>query len=179
MDFLTDLVDSTYEDLGEPDNISKGFLSGWFLDNSNLGKFNNLIDTDFSGTVFIGVSGIATGGAITPDMNGEQQAIIKKLYEYEDFNKQLKLAIRGMAGANDWISVKEGDSEIMRVNKNEAIKTLKTISRDSRQDLEDMVRNYLRFNTSPVQVVGDDDVSGGYYGVGRQGYDLVRTREGN
>jgi len=177
MNSLTDLVESTYSDLGEMSNYSVEYLSGWYLDNSNIGKLNNLIDSSFSGCVLKDSLGVVTGGYITGDLNGEEQGIFKKLFEYEYYNRQTKYALSGMAGANanDWITIKEGDSSIQRVNKNESVKTLRQLSRDARQDLEFMVMNYLKFNTSPEQVTGDDDIAGGFYGGFDHGYNGVRS----
>jgi hypothetical protein len=164
---LSDLIYETWRDIGEPDNYSPAFLTDWFLSNSNLGKLNNLIDTCFSGQAFLDGSGNFQSGAIVPELNGEQAAIYKQLFEHEFYNKALKQATNGIAGigggGDDWVTLREGDSSITRLNRNESVKALRTLARDSREDLEMMVMNYLKFNTHAEQVVGNDDLEGSFY----------------
>ena len=48
---ISTFISGVYTDLGSPDNYPIQKLAGWFLDNSNVGKLNNLIGTSISGGV--------------------------------------------------------------------------------------------------------------------------------
>jgi hypothetical protein len=176
---LADLVDEVWEEVEGNTSYSKAFLSGWFLSNANLGKLNNLIDTCFSGEIFIGASGEFLSGVISPNMGSEEAAIYRQLFEHDYYNKMLKQATRGIAGigggGDDWVTLREGDSSITRLNKNESVKALRSLARDARQDLEMMVMNYLKFNTHPEQVVGYDEMDGGDYYRGVPDYSRLHN----
>lgn len=158
---LQDLVDSLYEDFGGFGDYSEGYILDWVLDNSNLGKLNYLIGSSFSGNYLLNPSGIITGGTISPDMGGEESSIYQKLFECAFCQKQVRETLYGVAGrttgsSSDWISLKEGDSQITRLNRNEVLKSAKAAQRDCQTDLEFMVLNYLKYKNSAEQVLSED-----------------------
>jgi hypothetical protein len=161
---FTDFIDEVYEDLVDQSQYSKAYLSGWFLADSNLGKLNASIDSCYEIDRLTGVSGVVTGREINPWLGAEEQSIYKKLFDYEYFNRQAKYALSGVGGrVAEWVSIKEGDSSVTRVNKSEMAKTLKGMARDAKDDLDSLIKNYLRFRAVPQQVVGDDEIYDSYY----------------
>lgn len=158
---IQDLVDSLYEDFGEFGGYSKSYILNWVLDQSNLGKLNYLIGSSFSGSFLLNPSGIVTGGSISPEMGGEESSIYQKLFECSFCQKQVRETMYGMAGrssgdSSDWISLKEGDSHITRVNRNEVLKSLKSTQKECQSDLEYMVLNYLKYKNEPEQALSED-----------------------
>ena len=164
--YYDEFIQSVHEDIGESADYSTEFLANWFAGNSNVGKLNNLIDGCFSGSYATGQYGEIVSYDIVPDLNSEQMAIYKKIFEVDFYNKQARYSLSGVGGAlggNDWTSLKEGDSSITRMNRNEVAKTFKSMAKDSREELDKMIINYIKYNSGPQQVVGDDTVAGTYY----------------
>jgi hypothetical protein len=165
--YFDDFIQSVYDEIGEQAGYSQEYLANWFAGNSNLGRLNVLIDTSYSGSYTTGNYGEILSYDIEPDLGQQEMAIYKKIFEIDYFNKQARYSLSGVGilanGGSDWISLREGDSAITRTNRNEVAKTFKSMSSDSRAELNQMVDSYLKFKAKPEQVVGDDTVAGGYY----------------
>jgi hypothetical protein len=58
----------------------------------------------------------------------------------------------------DFISLSEGDSRIVRTNKNELAKTYKSLATDAQEELDKMVASYNIFAAEPLQVRNLDTV---------------------
>ena len=158
--YLNDFVGSVYEQIGQPTAYPLPRVSGWLLDNSNLGKLNNLIGTNYVSEY---VSGI-TGYSITPQPGNNELAIYSLLFEYNYYSQLARdTAISASTAAGDWTSLAEGDSRISRVNKNEVSKTLRGLASDIKQNLDKSVKMYLKYEATPSQVVGDDTVAASNY----------------
>lgn len=150
-------INSIYSDLGNPSSYPTSRLSGWFLDNSNAGKLNNLIGTQFSGVCFENPTGAITGYGLMPEPSSDQYSIYKMLFDYEYYkNEARSVAQSSLSNGNDWTSLSEGDSAITRVNKNEVAKNFRALARDTKEDLEKAVKMYLKYNAVPDQIAGDD-----------------------
>jgi len=179
--YYDEFIQSVHEDIGESAGYSTEFLANWFAGNSNVGKLNNLIDGCFSGSYATGQYGEIVSYDIVPDLNSEQMAIYKKIFEVDFYNKQARYSLSGIGGAlggNDWTSLKEGDSSITRMNRNEVAKTFKSMAKDSREELDRMIINYIKYNSGPQQVVGDDTVAGtSYRGVSSDYNDYRSDRD--
>jgi Holliday junction resolvasome RuvABC endonuclease subunit len=157
--YLDNFVNSIYGQIGEPTAYSLSRVSGWVLDNSNLGKLNNLIGTNYISEYITGVTGV-TGYAITPQPGNNELAIYSLVFEYNYYSQLARdTAISAGTAAGDWTSLAEGDSRISRVNKNEVSKTLRGIASDTKQNLDKSVKMYLKYEATPNQVVGDDTVA--------------------
>lgn len=154
---LTYFINNIYNELGEPSNYPPQKISSWVLDNSNLGKLNNLIGTYFSGVSHTNDCGNVTGYGIDPAINNDQLAIYKMLFDYEFFRGESRNVARSSATiGSDWTDLKEGDSTIKKINKNEISKNFRSLSRDAKEDLDKAVKMYLKYNSIPDQIVGDD-----------------------
>jgi hypothetical protein len=155
--YLTQLVTSVYSDLGEPIDYAPARITGWFVDNSNLGKLNNLIGTHFSGVCYENNQGMVTGYGIDPEPNNDQLAIYKMIFDCDFFKNQARNTARSAVTiGNDWTNLKEGDSSITKINKNEISKNFRIMNKDCEIELMKKVKMYLKYNSVPDQVVGDD-----------------------
>lgn len=158
-DYLTQLVTNVYYDLGEPVDYSPARLTSWFVDNSNVGKLNNLIGTNFSGVCYKDNNGIITGYGISPQPNNDQLSIYKMIFDCDFFKNQARFATASsLIEGEDWVSVGEGDSRVQRINKNEISKNFRGLAQDCKAELDKAVKMYLKYNAIPDQVIGDDTV---------------------
>lgn len=154
---LSNFVEGVSHDLGNPPEYPLFRLSGWFLDNANIGKLNNLIGSSISGVSYQNPSGVTTGYGLEPYISNDQLAIFKMLFDYEYYkNMSRTVAQSAASNSKDWVSLKEGDSSITRINKNELSKNFRGLANDAKKDLDSAVKMYLKNNCSAEQVAGDD-----------------------
>ena len=164
--YFDDFIQSVYDEIGEQAGYSQEYLANWFAGNANLGRINVLLDTNFSGSYTTGAYGEVTAYDIEPDLGQQEMAVYKKIFEIDYYNRQVRYTLSGvgvLANGGDWTSLREGDSSITRVNRNEVARTFRSIASDAKNELDKMVNSYLKFKSKPQQVVGDDTVPGGYY----------------
>ena len=162
--YFNDFIRSVYEEIGENAGYTHEYLAYWFAGNYNLGRLNTIIGTCFSGSYVTGEYGEMTSYSIFPDMGSEETAIYQKIFELDFYNKQARNSLNDIAkNGNDWLSLREGDSSISRVNKNEVAKNYKQLAESSKKELDSLAQSYLKFRATPQQVVGDDTSSAGYY----------------
>lgn len=161
---ISNFINGVYEGLGSPPDYSQDRIASWFLDNANIGKLNNLIGTDFSSVAYTNDCGNITGYAIEPNMRNDQMSIYKQLFEVDYYASQAGNFARSAATkGSDWINLREADSSVTRVNPHEVAKTFRGFYNDSYQLLKDSVKRYLKYNSIPDQVVGDDTQGVSYY----------------
>jgi hypothetical protein len=161
---LTNFVNNIYAELGEPTDYLPEKISSWVLDNSNIGKLNNLIGTCFSGVAYRNTRGTITGYGIEPSMKNDQLAIYKMLFDYEYFRGEARnVAKSSNTFGSDWTKLQEGDSLITKINKNDISKNFRMLSKDAKEDLDKAVKMYLKYNAIPDQIAGDDTEGISYY----------------
>ena len=156
-EYFTKFVYGVYTELDEPENFSIAKISAWFLDNANVGKLNNLIGTQISGVAYKDTHGVVTGYDLSPNPSNDQLAIYKMMFDFEYFKNQARFATASsLVEGDDWVTLGEGDSRVQRINKNEIAKNYRALARDIKQDLDKAVKMYLKYNSVPDQIVGDD-----------------------
>jgi hypothetical protein len=156
-EYFTKFVYGVYTELDEPENFSIAKISAWFLDNANAGKLNNLIGTQISGVAYKDAHGVVTGYDLRPNPSNDQLAIYKMMFDFEYFKNQARFATASsLVEGDDWVTLGEGDSRVQRINKNEIAKNYRALARDIKQDLDKAVKMYLKYNSVPDQIVGDD-----------------------
>lgn len=156
-EYFTKFVYGVYTELDEPENFSIAKISSWFLDNANVGKLNNLIGTQISGVAYKDAHGVVTGYDLVPNPSNDQLAIYKMMFDFEYFKNQARFATSSsLVEGEDWVTLGEGDSRVQRINKNEIAKNYRALARDIKQDLDKAVKMYLKYNSIPDQIVGDD-----------------------
>ena len=156
-EYFTKFVYGVYNDLGEPEDYTIAKISAWFLDNANVGKLNNLIGTQISGVAYKDQYGVVTGYDLVPNPSNDQLAIYKMIFDCNYYKHQSKNLARsaGMIGS-DWTTLREGDSNITKINKNEISKNFRGLAQDCQTELNKTVKMYLKYGAIPEQVVGDD-----------------------
>ena len=134
------------------------YVSGWL--ETNLGELNSITHECFS----IG----ETGNILPTGLSQSEEAIFSKLYAIHYYKKAAREVLRGVVWsnsdsvANDWTSIKEGDSSVQRVSKNSISKSLSDLAVSEKDELDKLVYQYNMHKSSPLQVAGDD---GDYYYV--------------
>jgi hypothetical protein len=156
-EYFTKFVYGVYNDLGEPEDYTIAKISAWFLDNANVGKLNNLIGTQISGVAYKDDHGVVTGYDLVPNPTNDQLGIYKMLFDCNYYKQQSKNLARsaGMVGS-DWTTLREGDSNITKINKNEISKNFRGLAQDCQAELNKTVKMYLKYGAIPEQIVGDD-----------------------
>ncbi len=147
MSVLGDLASGIFVDEFDSDDtvVTSGSIEAW-LEN-NLGQLNSLIYKDFSGA--------ATG------MDIEAQSIHKELYLSNYYRKQARLSLRGITSSSDdnkILSLKDGESSVSFVNRNEVAKVYKGLANDSQGKLDSLVAKYNIYEAKPQQVGGVDGI---------------------
>lgn len=147
MSVLGDLASGIFVDEFDSDTavVNLGSIESW-LEN-NLGQLNSLVYKDFSGAV--------TG------MDIEAQSIHKELYLSNYYRKQARLALRGITTSSDddkILSLKDGESSVSFVNRNEVAKVYKGLANDSQSKLDGLVAKYNIYEAKPQQVGGIDGI---------------------
>lgn len=118
------------------------YISGWL--SGNVGMLNNVIFTDLDPT---------------GNFPYEESSIFKNLYLRDFYKKEAGKAMRGIyagSASNLILKLKEGDSDIQFVNRNEVSKSLNSLSRQYATDLNDQITAYRLYQAYPRQVVGED-----------------------
>lgn len=128
------------------------YVSGWL--EANLGELNEITHQCF----YIGESGnIAPTG-----LNLAEESIFSKLYTIHYYKKAAREVLKGVVWSNsttiadDWISIKEGDSSIQRTSKNSVSKTLSDLAASEKEELYNLVYQYNMNKSAPYQVAGED-----------------------
>jgi len=132
-----------------------GSISGWLKE--NLGGLNTYIYTDFSGDLASGANG-------TIDI--EAQNILKELYLHNYYNKEARNALRGIVNSNvsgdNVLSLKDGESAVTFVNRNEVSKVYRGLASDSMDNIVRMAGQYNIYAAQPRQLGGVDGGTGTY-----------------
>ena len=141
--YIEDIAKDIFHDEFESSNNSLTKISGW-LDN-NLGKLNNLLNTEFSGSNSY-ISGLGL----------EEENIYKEMYMHHYYTKETRNTLRGIANDSNGniLSIKDGDSAISFTNKNEVSKVYRGLAMDAHERLQELVYKYNLYRSSPKQVGG-------------------------
>ena len=124
-------------------------VSGWLYE--NLGQVNTYLYTDFDGAGAIGAYGA---------MDIEAQNILKELYLGNYYNKQARNALRGIVSSSvsgdNVLSLRDGESAVTFVNRNEVSKVYRGLAADSMDNVVRMAGQYNIYQAEPRQLGGID-----------------------
>lgn len=134
------IADEIYRELDEPSDASIPSISFWLT--SNIGKLNNIIDTDY----------VIEGGEIVPELGEEEKSIFKLMYEIHYYTRQVNKNL-GAAAYTSILEVKEGNRSVRRANKTEVAKSYRGLIADLNDDLEAQVLNYKMNLADPLQLI--------------------------
>ena len=152
---VVDIAQEIYSELGNPSDMSIPPISSWLR--ANIGVLNNRINKSF--TI------LDSTFEFTPDLGLNEESILKLMYYVHYFNLKV-LSSLGAAGIDSVLEVSDGGGMVRKINKNELSKTWIAARKDATEALNLIVRDYIRNDAKPLQVVGDDTVRG-YYSADR------------
>ena len=151
-DIYDNELDNATTELGREREVEK--ISGWLL--ANEGLLNTLIYTNFSG--------------VNPGFKQEEADIYKQIYLSHYYKKSSRDTLRVITSESvDWIRLSEGDTTIVRNNKNEIAKTYLSLAKDAEEQIKQLVYSYTLYGARPLQVAGLDGgwpTGSGYYAPG-------------
>ena len=124
-------------------------VSGWLYE--NLGQVNTYLYTNFSGDNASGTYGF---------MDIEAQNVLKELYLYNYYNKEARNALRGITkssvSGDNVLSLKDGESAVTFINRNEVSKVYRGLANDSMDKVIQMAAQYNIYQAQPRQLGGID-----------------------
>ena len=124
-------------------------VSGWLYE--NLGQVNTYLYTNFSGDDASGTYGI---------MDIEAQNVLKELYLSNYYNKEARNALRGITkssvSGDNVLSLKDGESAVTFINRNEVSKVYRGLANDSMDKVTQMAAQYNIYQAQPRQLGGID-----------------------
>ena len=124
-------------------------VSGWLFE--NLGQLNTYLYTDFTGSQASGTYG---------EMDIEAQNILKELYLKNYYTKEARNALRGIVNSSvsgdNVLSLRDGESAVTFVNRNEVSKVYRGLASDSTENLKRLVAQDNIYQAQPRQLGGID-----------------------
>ena len=124
-------------------------ISGWLYE--NLGQVNTYLYTNFSGDNATGTYGF---------MDIEAQNVLKELYLSNYYSKEARNALRGITkssvSGDNVLSLKDGESAVTFVNRNEVSKVYRGLANDCMGKVTQMAAQYNIYQAQPRQLGGID-----------------------
>jgi len=132
------VIESEFDYLTGTDRIcQKTTIENWFR--YNLGLLNTHLFTCYSGE--------------SPEWGLEEQAIYKAMYLSSFYGQEAKKVLRNMnSNTLEWLTLKEGDSQITLQNKNEVAKTYRGLASEMTEEVNRLVQNYRLYQVNPTDV---------------------------
>jgi len=121
--------------------VPRSYIQAWL--ESNLGSLNARINTSYSGS--------------NAELDLESSAIYKEMYMSHYYRKQSRNALRGLVGNSDGadvLSIRDGNSSVSFVNKNEVSKVYKSLADDCDSKVEKLAHQYNMYQSEPLQLGG-------------------------
>jgi len=133
-----------YEFDSDTDIATVANVSGWLYE--NLGQVNTYLYTEFSGA--------------NASLDIEAQNVLKELYLCNYYTKQARNALRGIISSSvsgdNVLSLRDGESAVTFVNRNEVSKVYKGLAGDCMDNVVRMAGQYNIYGAQPRQAVGID-----------------------
>ena len=146
-DLASGIVETEFD--GDTGIATVAAVSGWLFE--NLGKLNTYIYTDFAGDGATGTYG---------QIDTEAQNILKELYLNNYYKKEARNALRGIVSSSvsgdNILSLKDGESSVTFVNRNEVSKVYRGLANDSLANIERLSASYNIYQAQPRQLHGVD-----------------------
>ncbi len=128
---IIDIATEIYSSLDSPEITSIPAICTW-LQYTAITKLNVLLCANFQ----------PDGEDVTPELNGNQAAILTQLYSIYYYDKIIRVNLG--AAAYDWSEIVEGDTNIRRVSKNEIAKNYIQLKKAANDDLVRMILYYRK-----------------------------------
>jgi hypothetical protein len=119
-------------------------VSGWLYE--NLGQVNTYLYTEFSGA--------------DASLDMEAQNVLKELYLCNYYTKQARNSLRGIINSSvsgdNILSLRDGESAVTFINRNEVSKVYKGLAGDCMDNVVRMAGQYNIYGAQPRQTAGID-----------------------
>lgn len=138
--YITNLSNSIWKDLGEPDDLTPSYIQSKLLSEPFLGRLNNLLSKCYR----------IVSNDIDPVLDPDEQAIYALLYQSEWYAAKINKIIN--ATDIQWVEVVEGDSRIRRSSSTERARILKDLKSQVDTRLTQLVSLYRLNNSQPSSV---------------------------
>jgi hypothetical protein len=145
---VVDIATEIYINKGEPTDTSVAAIAYWVR--ANIGKLNSLIYSCF--TINTSLEIVDEDGN---EINIDAAAILKQMWEVDRYDTLINNQVTSL-GTDDIIEYSEGGSTIRKTNKNEVIKSFRSLKEEEGKELSDLIARYNMKGASPRQVAGDD-----------------------
>ena len=104
--------------------------------------------------------GVTAYASTYGEMDIEAQNVLKELYLCNYYNKQARNALRGIASStvsgDNILSLKDGESSVTFVNRNEVSKVYRGLAKDSMDNVVRLSAQYNIYQAEPRQLGGID-----------------------
>ena len=137
---VVDIADEIFRELGEPTSLSIPAISFWLR--TNVGQLNNYIHTEYSASPPV-------------EIGDNEKTILKKMYFIHYYDQRLRTHMTTM-DTDTILSVRDGDSSVTKVNRNEIAKSIAAVKAQEYSELLKMIQAYVSNKAGPYQVAGDD-----------------------
>ncbi len=131
--------------LGSPTDISALSISGWVTQQNTIGSLNAYTAKCHT---------IVSGMYVCPDIDLGEYSILGAIYATQFWNYRAQ-AVAGAGGITpQWVSLRDGDSEIRRVNAGELMKSYVSLGQDAQQvlSLVAFYNDFTQNGTLPLSV---------------------------
>ena len=148
---VVDIADEIFRELGEPTSLSIPAISFWLR--TNVGQLNNYIHTEYSESE----NDLEIKDAASPpvEIGDNEKTILKKMYFIHYYDQRLRTHMTTM-DTDTILSVRDGDSSVTKVNRNEIAKSIAAVKAQEYSELLKMIQAYVSNKAGPYQVAGDD-----------------------
>lgn len=137
---LDTLAQEIFLELDSPTDITEASIQFWL--ETNVGKLNLLLDTDFS----------FADGVVSPDLDNQEQGIFKQLYIVDYLNRQVKKNL-GAAAYSTILEVKEGNRTVKRQSRTNVSKEYAIASTEAKEELMFLVTAYKMNQSDATQYI--------------------------
>jgi hypothetical protein len=128
---------------GDTGVMYQSYIEAWLKE--NMGQLNSRLNTSYSG--------------IDAQLDLESIAVYKEIYMANYYRKQSRNALRGLVGSSegsDILSLRDGNSSVSFVNKNEVAKVYKSMAQESEMKIDKMAHQYNMYQSEPLQLGGTE-----------------------
>ena len=148
---VVDIADEIFRELREPTSLSIPAISFWLR--TNVGQLNNYIHTEYS----VSENDLEIKDSASPpvEIGDNEKTILKKMYFIHYYDQRLRTHMTTM-DTDTILSVRDGDSSVTKVNRNEIAKSIAAVKAQEYSELLKMIQAYVSNKAGPYQVAGDD-----------------------
>lgn len=156
---VVDIANEIYLENASPSDTSIPAIAFWVR--SNVGKLNSMLYEAFTiDPVTLDIIDSAT----LEEIDELAVAVVKMMYKVYRLDLDIRGFISGMK-LDTVLEAKDLDFGVKRINRNEILKSLTTLKKDSLEELMGLIHTYRSYHGAPSQVAGDDTEPGHYVGV--------------